>query len=206
MIRRGSSSSCVAFPVFLFGDFRSSLLWFSWRSFEDVFLWDSCWVSLMRTLCLFGCWLCPKDPLESDSIWWFFVLLEFLPYRDDFFDSSRLWAIRADSLEVEVAQEVTQLFPKFCCNPWSDSGDRVMGSWGLTCGLVFWKGRSNRLGGRSNRPRPSRWRFLFCWIFLCEFVCLDRRSVLVKSCVVFVQFARCSCLEFFAGYRRLDCP
>jgi hypothetical protein len=29
---------------------------------------------------------------------------------------------------VEVAQEVTQLFPKFRCNLWSDSGDRAMGS------------------------------------------------------------------------------
>jgi hypothetical protein len=26
---------------------------------------------------------------------------------------------------VEVAQEVTQLIPKFRCNPWSDSGDRA---------------------------------------------------------------------------------
>jgi hypothetical protein len=33
-----------------------------------------------------------------------------------------------DSFEVEVAQEVTQLFLKFRCNPWSDSGDRAMGS------------------------------------------------------------------------------
>jgi hypothetical protein len=35
---------------------------------------------------------------------------------------------RVDSLEVEVAQEVTQLIPKFRCNPWSDSGDRARGS------------------------------------------------------------------------------
>jgi hypothetical protein len=28
----------VLFPVLLCGDFRSSLLWFSWRSFEDDFL------------------------------------------------------------------------------------------------------------------------------------------------------------------------
>jgi hypothetical protein len=33
-----------------------------------------------------------------------------------------------NSFEVEVAQEVTQLFPKFRCNPWSDSGDRALES------------------------------------------------------------------------------
>jgi hypothetical protein len=38
MIRRGSSRLCGAFPVILCGDFRSSLLWFSWRSFKDDFL------------------------------------------------------------------------------------------------------------------------------------------------------------------------
>jgi hypothetical protein len=54
---------CVVFPVF-FGDFRSSFLWFSWRSFEGVFLRDSCWVSRMRTLCLFGWWLCPRTFLN----------------------------------------------------------------------------------------------------------------------------------------------
>jgi hypothetical protein len=35
---------------------------------------------------------------------------------------------RIDSFEVEDAQQVTQLFPKFFCNPWSDSGDRARGS------------------------------------------------------------------------------
>jgi hypothetical protein len=55
--------------------------------------------------------------------------------------------IRVDSFEVEVAQEVTQLFPKFCYNPWSDSGDRARGSWGLTRGFIFWERRSNRLEG-----------------------------------------------------------
>jgi hypothetical protein len=38
MIRRGSWRLCGAFPVLLCGDFRSSLLWFYWRSFEDDFL------------------------------------------------------------------------------------------------------------------------------------------------------------------------
>jgi hypothetical protein len=37
-------------------------------------------------------------------------------------------SVSVDSFKVEVAQEVTQLFPKFCCNPWSDSGDRARGS------------------------------------------------------------------------------
>jgi hypothetical protein len=37
-------------------------------------------------------------------------------------------AIRVDSFEVEVAQEITQLFLKFHYNLWSDSGDRAMGS------------------------------------------------------------------------------
>jgi hypothetical protein len=35
---------------------------------------------------------------------------------------------QVDSFEVEVAQEVTQLFPKFRCNPWGDSVDRAQGS------------------------------------------------------------------------------
>jgi hypothetical protein len=30
--------------------------------------------------------------------------------------------------EGEVAQEVTQLSPKFLLNPWCESGDRAMGS------------------------------------------------------------------------------
>jgi hypothetical protein len=47
---------------------------------------------------------------------------------------------------------------------------------------------------------------LFRRIFLCEFVHLDQRSVWVKFGVVLVLFARCSCLVFVAGYRRLDRP
>jgi hypothetical protein len=34
--------------------------------------WGFCWVSRMRTLCLFGWRLCPQISLESDSILWFF--------------------------------------------------------------------------------------------------------------------------------------
>jgi hypothetical protein len=60
--------------------------------------------------------------------------------------------------------------------------------------------------GRSNRPGCFRVKVLFRRIFLCEFVRLDQRSVWVKFGVVLVQFARCSCLEFAAGYRRLDRP
>jgi hypothetical protein len=47
---------------------------------------------------------------------------------------------------------------------------------------------------------------LFHRIFLCEFVRLDQRSVWVKFRVVLVPFARSSCLEFVAGYSRLDRP
>jgi hypothetical protein len=82
---------------------------------------------------------------------------------------------------------------------WGESRDRAMGSWRLTRGQIFWV-------GRSNRPRSSRWRFWFCRIFLCEFVRLDQRSVQVKSQFISLQFARSSCLEFVAGYMRLDCP
>jgi hypothetical protein len=39
-----------------------------------------------------------------------------------------LYAFRVDSFEVVVAHEVTQLFSKFHCNPWSHSRDRAMGS------------------------------------------------------------------------------
>jgi hypothetical protein len=53
-----------------------------------------------------------------------------------------LWAILVDSFEVEVAQEVTQLFPKFRCNPWSDSGDQVWWNFGsFSCcllGVLAW--------------------------------------------------------------------
>jgi hypothetical protein len=38
MIQCGSSRLCVAFHVLLCGDFPSSLLLFSWQSFEDDFL------------------------------------------------------------------------------------------------------------------------------------------------------------------------
>jgi hypothetical protein len=47
---------------------------------------------------------------------------------------------------------------------------------------------------------------LFHRIFLCEFVRFDQRSVWVKFRVVLVLFAKCSWLEFVAGYRRLDRP
>jgi hypothetical protein len=80
---------------------------------------------------------------------------------------------------------VTQLIPKFRCNPWSDSGDRARGSWGLTRGLFFWK-------RRSNRPGCFQVEVVFRRIFLCEFVRLDQRSVCVKFGVVLVPFARCS--------------
>jgi hypothetical protein len=129
---------------------RPSLWWFSEFFVGGILRMISCgfwWVSHMRILCLFGWWLCPQISLEPDSIWWRFELGELLTYRGDFFDSSWLWAIRVDSFEVEVAQEVTQLFLKFRCNLWSDSGDRAWGSWVLTRGLIFWKGRSNRLEG-----------------------------------------------------------
>jgi hypothetical protein len=46
-------------------------------------------------------------------------------------------SVWVDYFVVEVAQEVTQLILKFRCNPWSDSGDRARGSWGLTRGLFF---------------------------------------------------------------------
>jgi hypothetical protein len=49
-------------------------------------------------------------------------------------------------------------------------------------------------------------KVLFHRIFLCEFVRFDQRSVWVKFRVVLVLFARSSCLEFVARYRRLDCP
>jgi hypothetical protein len=66
-------------------------------------------------------------------------------------------------------------------------------------GLTAWR-------GRSNRPGCFQVEVLFRQIFLCEFVCLDQRSVWVKFRVVLVPFARYSCLEFVAGYRRLDRP
>jgi hypothetical protein len=37
--------------------------------FWGRFLGASCWVSRMRTMCLFGWWLCLKKHLESTSIW-----------------------------------------------------------------------------------------------------------------------------------------
>jgi hypothetical protein len=39
---------------FLFGDFRSLFLVFQWGSFGGVSLRDTCWISRMRTLCLFA--------------------------------------------------------------------------------------------------------------------------------------------------------
>jgi hypothetical protein len=44
----------VFFPFSLFGDFRSLFLDLMWGSFGDVSLRDSCWMSHMRTLCLFA--------------------------------------------------------------------------------------------------------------------------------------------------------
>jgi hypothetical protein len=54
----------------LCGDFLGGVL--------RMISWGFYWVSRMRTLCLFGWLLCPQMSLESDSIWWFFKLLEFL--------------------------------------------------------------------------------------------------------------------------------
>jgi hypothetical protein len=60
--------------------------------------------------------------------------------------------------------------------------------------------------GRSNRPGSSRSRFWFCRIFVCEFVRLDQRSVLVKSWLVLELFVGFSLVVILAGYRRLDRP
>jgi hypothetical protein len=52
----------VFLPFFLFGDFRSLFLEFPRGRFEGVSLRDSCWMSLMRTLCLFDGDLDPTNP------------------------------------------------------------------------------------------------------------------------------------------------
>jgi hypothetical protein len=64
-------------PVLLCGDFWRSLLCFSWRSFEDDFLAILLGVTYEDLVPL---WLVTSPPnlLESDSIWWFFELGEFL--------------------------------------------------------------------------------------------------------------------------------
>jgi hypothetical protein len=54
----------------------------------------------------------PREPRSGDSLW--------------------LRAFRCDSFGGEDAKEVTQVSPKLLCNPWGESGDRAMGSWGLT--------------------------------------------------------------------------
>jgi hypothetical protein len=134
--------------------------------------WVFCWVSRMRTLCLFGWWLCPQN-----LPWIGLDLVVFRVARVLALESQnlRFLLIVSDSGRfLEVSQEITQLFPKFRCNPWSDSGDRAMGNWGWTCGYVFWKGRPNHLGGRSNCPTSSRWRFWFCRIFSVSLFTLIR--------------------------------
>jgi hypothetical protein len=53
------------------------------------------------------------------------------------FDSSILDAFRDGSLEIEVAQEVIHLPPKFGCNPLGESGDRLVGKEVVSAGCVF---------------------------------------------------------------------
>jgi hypothetical protein len=76
----------------------------------------------------------------------------------------------------------------------------------LTRELFFWRGVLTAWRGRSNRPGIFQVKVLFRQVFLYEFVRLDQRSVWVKFRVVLVLFARSSCLEFVAGYRRLKRP
>jgi hypothetical protein len=58
-----------------------------WRCFEDDFLGFLVGVTYEVLVPL---WLVtlPQISFESDSIWWFLELCEFLTYRSDFFDSS----------------------------------------------------------------------------------------------------------------------
>jgi hypothetical protein len=131
------------FLVLLCVHFRSSLLAVFWEWFLGVFggchVWGSC-ASLAGDFAL-------KSFLNRTRFGGFSSWASSWPREAIFFDSSWLWAIQVDSFEVEVAQEVTQLFLKFRCNPWSDSGDQARRSWGLTCGFVFWERQSNRLEG-----------------------------------------------------------
>jgi hypothetical protein len=61
-------------PFFLFGDFWSFFLDYPWRGFESVSFRDSCWMSRMRTLCLFAWWPWSNKPSETALIWVFSVV------------------------------------------------------------------------------------------------------------------------------------
>jgi hypothetical protein len=64
----------VILPFFLFGDFRSLFFEFPWGRLEGVSLRNSCWISRMRTLCLFAWWSWSNKPSETASIWVFSVV------------------------------------------------------------------------------------------------------------------------------------
>jgi hypothetical protein len=61
------------------GAFRRSLLCFSWRSFEDDLLGILLGVTFEDLVPLWLVTLPPQIFLESDLIWLFFELAEFLP-------------------------------------------------------------------------------------------------------------------------------
>jgi hypothetical protein len=177
MVRHCSLRWWSVFLVLLCGDFRSSLLCFSWWSFADDFLGISLGVTYEDLVPL---WLVTLPP----NLPW--IGLDLVVFR------------------VGRVLDLERRFLQFLLIE-SDSGRFL---WGRGCPggnpaipevslqSVEWFGRSG--DGKS--------RFWFRRIFLCEFVLLDQRSVRVKFRVVFVLFARSSCLEFFAGYRRLDRP
>jgi hypothetical protein len=130
----------------LFGDFWRLFLEFPLRSFGSISLRYSCWMSHMRTLCLFAWWPCSKKPSETASIWWFSV--EFLGRCSWGLTSDSSWLGRfwGPSFQPKIAHEVSQLSPKSHLNPWKELGDRSR--WRLS----FSRGLSSSRLPRQNRP------------------------------------------------------
>jgi hypothetical protein len=127
MVWRCSSRLWSAFFVLLCGDFRSSLVCFCWRSFQDDFLRFLVGVTYEDLVPL---WLVTLPPNLSWIgldlvVFWVGQVLDlerrFLQFLLTMRDSGRfLWGRGCPGGNPAI--------PEVFCNSWSDSGDRAMGA------------------------------------------------------------------------------
>jgi hypothetical protein len=93
-----------------------------------------------------------------------FLALGLEAFRWDFFDSSRFSKFWWTKSWLWSAHEVFLLSPKYCANPWSESGDRELDSWGLT------RGHCSSRELRSHQPDQCLspvWPVqTLCWVLL----------------------------------------
>jgi hypothetical protein len=145
MIQHGSSRLGRVLLVFPYWWFSEPILGISGVKFWGVYFRDSCWVSRMRTSCLFAWWYWSNKPSETTSIWVLSVVSMGRCSWGLTSDSSWLSGSWGPSFLPKVAHKVPQLSPKSHFDPWNKLGDQLLGVLSFSRGLC-----SSRL----SMPKP----------------------------------------------------